>query len=140
MSENARIATLTRLRTLAESVRNLAVVAVQHHIHNEFAAGHLTVTDLADLQQEWNGIEDHLDAFIDLATSKLTESIDSAHADRISLDMTNTPTVTLTSADITFDDQPDPDGDRDYPGPTGCPTCHHDLELNADLRCSRCGS
>lgn len=128
MSENTRIATLTLIKTLAESVRNLAVVAVQHRIHNEFAAGHLTVTDLADLQQEWNGIEDHLDAFIDLTAYKLDGAIDSAHADRVSLDMTNTPTVTLTSNDITFDE------------PQACSSCSHDLELNADLRCSRCGS
>ena len=34
---------------------------------------------------------------------------------------------------------PDPDGDRDYPGPEVCPSCNHDFELNADMRCTRCG-
>ena len=37
-------------------------------------------------------------------------------------------------------DEPDPDGDRDYPGIPTCPSCKHDLELDAELRCSRCGA
>jgi hypothetical protein len=36
--------------------------------------------------------------------------------------------------------QPDPDGDRDYPGCNPCPSCNHDLELDADFRCTRCGT
>lgn len=30
--------------------------------------------------------------------------------------------------------------DRDYPGDNPCPSCNHDLELDADFRCVRCGS
>jgi hypothetical protein len=37
-------------------------------------------------------------------------------------------------------DEPDPDGDRDHPGIPTCPSCKHDLELDAELRCSRCGA
>jgi hypothetical protein len=35
--------------------------------------------------------------------------------------------------------EPNSDGDRDYPGPNPCPSCEHDLELDADFRCTRCG-
>lgn len=52
-------------------------------------------------------------------------------------------------------EDPEPHGSRDtfVPHPTNpriaprnpelspvCPSCHHDLELNADMRCVRCGS
>jgi hypothetical protein len=34
---------------------------------------------------------------------------------------------------------PDPDGDRDYPGPEICPQCDHQLRLDSEGRCSSCG-
>jgi hypothetical protein len=37
-------------------------------------------------------------------------------------------------------DEPDPDGDRDWPGVSPCPNCNHQLELDADFRCLHCGS
>jgi hypothetical protein len=36
--------------------------------------------------------------------------------------------------------EPDPDGDRDWPGVSPCPNCNHQLELDADFRCVHCGS
>jgi hypothetical protein len=37
-------------------------------------------------------------------------------------------------------DEPDPDGDRDWPGVSPCPNCNHQLELDADFRCLHCGT
>jgi len=34
---------------------------------------------------------------------------------------------------------PDPDGDRDYPGPEICPQCDHRLRLDSEGRCCSCG-
>jgi len=40
----------------------------------------------------------------------------------------------LTQADLDHPDNHDRDAGRH------CLTCHHDLELDADFRCTRCGS
>jgi len=35
--------------------------------------------------------------------------------------------------------EPDPDGDRDYPGPEICPQCDHRLRIDSEGRCCSCG-
>jgi|LakMenEpi03Aug12_release.lakeMendotaPanAssembly.Ray.scaffolds.fasta_scaffold16103_1 uncharacterized paraquat-inducible protein A len=39
-----------------------------------------------------------------------------------------------------YHDEPEQEWDRDYPGDNPCPSCNHQLELDADFRCTRCGT
>lgn len=49
-----------------------------------------------------------------------------------------TPGLTPFLGTQVGDDQPNPDGDRDYAGP--CPACGNSLPLDAECRCSGCGN
>ena len=94
---------LADIRTAATALLNLGTISVQREIHNALAAGHITPAELHLLQAEWNGVQDHLESFI--------ETISDNHPDN---------------------------NDRD--AGRVCATCDHDLELNADFQCVRCGS
>jgi hypothetical protein len=107
-----RLASLSRIQDITDSLRMLALTGLQHFIHAEFARGHLTPADLHMLQQEMSGVTDHLATLSDICESEIT---------------------------------PEPHGTRDtfVPHPTDhpvCDSCNHDLELNADFRCVRCGA
>ena len=69
----------------------------------------------------------------------LIEELQSA-LDQLRLEDLPVPGLTPFLGTPTPDDEPDPDGDRDYPGIPVCHSCNHDLELDAELRCSRCGA
>lgn len=90
------------------------------------------MSDLSDFTSRLAAIPDaDLIAEMQAALDNLTP------ADLLSLP---TPGLTPFLGTPCGDDQPDPDGDRDYAGPQVCPQCDHDLELNADFRCVRCGA
>jgi hypothetical protein len=55
---------LHMISNLTKAVRTLATASIQHRIHHEFASGNLTVKEMSDLQAEYNGVSDHLDAFM----------------------------------------------------------------------------
>ena len=69
----------------------------------------------------------------------LIEELQSA-LDQLRLEDLPIPGLTPFLGTPTSSDEPDPDGDRDHPGPRTCPCCNHDLELDAELRCTRCGA
>lgn len=59
------------------------------------------------------------------------------------IDLITLPTHGLTpylGMQVRPGDEPDPDGDRDWPGVSPCPNCNHQLELDADFRCLHCGT
>lgn len=126
-STELRLEALRTLKIAAESVRALSTLAVQRPIHNLRASHIITIREMLDLQAEWNGVSDHLDQFISTVERLHMAAIDDAWADKVSRDM-----------------DPDPDGDRDYAGPTDnndpCPACGNSLHLNAECRCSGCGN
>ena len=56
------------------------------------------------------------------------------------LDLATLPTPGLTPyLGVPTGDEPDPDGDRDWPGPEICPQCDHRLRLDSEGRCCSCG-
>ena len=122
-----RLARLAEFHTAANSVLNLATIAVQREIHNAFAAGQITALELHLLQAEWNGVQDHLESFLETISSIRNAAIDEAFTDKIAEEM----------ASWTEPNHPD-NHDRD--AGRHCLTCQHDLDLDADFRCTRCGS
>lgn len=90
-STNHRIEALRTLKIAAESVRALSTLAVQRPIHNLMAARLITVREMLDLQAEWNGVSDHLDAFINTLEGIYMTAIDDAHDEKISRDMDPEP-------------------------------------------------
>lgn len=73
------------------------------------------------------------------ATSDINVILDFIWEGREQLDHAITTIDEIAHANAP-DRYPDPDGDRDFPGHTVCDSCNNDLELNADLRCTRCGA
>lgn len=121
-----RIARLSDLHTAANSVLNLATIAVQREMHNMLADRRITALELHTLQSEWNGVQDHLEAFLETISSIRNAAIDEAFNDKIARD--------CGLIDPNHPDNHDRDAGRH------CLTCNHDLELDADFRCTRCGS
>jgi len=135
MSANdRRISALRNLSLSAESVRNLAVMAIQREIHNIFADRLMTVSELNDLQSEWNGIEDHLDSFINTLVGIRDIARDDAFTDSLNLAATG----------CRHDFDPEPHGARNPIDPRDlapeCPACGNSLPLDAECRCSGCGN
>lgn len=112
-----RLVRLAELQAAADSILTLGTISVQRQIHDLYAERRIDANELHVLQSEWNGVQDHLESF--LSTLSSIRSAAAAQARK---------------ADLSFAH----DGVRD-PIPH-CPTCSHDLELDADFRCVRCGS
>ena len=86
---------------------------------------------MSDLARKLSSLPDaHLIAEMQAAIHSLTPA-----------DLASVPTPGLTPFLGTpcGDDQPDPDGDRDYPGPQICCQCDHILRIDNDGRCVYCG-
>ena len=55
---------LHMISNLANHLRSLGTAAIQHRIHHELVSGNITVAEMSALQAEFNGVNDHLDLFI----------------------------------------------------------------------------
>jgi hypothetical protein len=113
-SPASRISAFSELKLLAEGLRNLGTAAVQRRLHDECAAQNITALDLHHLQSEWNGVQDHLDRFMEQLELLRNETLDEAWSDKISSDSDSNA--------------------------THCGACFLRLELNADGLCSACGN
>jgi hypothetical protein len=98
------------LQPLIDSLRTV-VSAANDRMHVMHAQGHITLPELMSVQAHISTACDHLDLASDLA-----EAIDNQ------IEAPNHP------------DQNDRDAGRI------CEQCNHDLELDADFRCTRCGA
>lgn len=98
------------LQPLIDSLRTV-VSTVNDRMHVMHAQGHLTLPELMAVQSEINAACNHLEL-----ASLLAAAIDNQ------IETPNHP------------DQNDRDAGRI------CEQCNHDLELDADFRCTRCGA
>jgi len=122
-----RIIRIKEIQTTANALLNLGTISVQREIHNALAAGNITADELHLLQSEWNGVQDHLECFLEAIASTLNSAINDAFTDKVSREMDS-------QLDANHPDNNDRDAGRH------CLSCSHELELDADFRCTRCGS
>ena len=123
-----RIIRLYELKGATESILTLSTISVQRVIHNSLAEGLINTNELHVLQSEWNGVQDHLESFIETISSILSAAKDVDRKERAFFANTG------VRVDGNHPDNHDRDAGR------VCPACDHDLELNADFQCARCGA
>ena len=123
-----RIIRLYELKGATESILTLSTISVQRVIHNSLAEGLINTNELHVLQSEWNGVQDHLESFIETISSILSAAKDVDRKERAFFANTG------VRVDGNHPDNHDRDAGR------VCPSCDHDLELNADFQCARCGA
>lgn len=119
---------LGEIHTAATALLNLGTISVQREIHNALAAGNITPAELHLLQSEWNGVQDHLESFLDTLSSLRNAIEHQARMDSLAF---------AHDGVRNRDNHPD-NHDRD--AGLVCASCQHDLEQDADFRCVRCGT
>jgi hypothetical protein len=122
-----RIVRLAELYSAANSILTLGTISVQREIHNIHAECKISANTLHVLQSEWNGVQDHLESFLETLSS-IRSAIELQY---------RKDSLAFAHDGVRRDNHPD-NNDRD--AGRVCPTCDHDLELNADFQCVRCGS
>lgn len=129
------------LKHYIDSLRTI-VSAAHDRMHVMHAQGNLNLKELLAVQYEISAACDHLEL-----ASNLADLIDHANDISFEIEEDKKPSDPIDEAwdkkvsdemdSWTKDSHPD-NNDRD--AGRICDQCNHDLELNADLRCTRCGA
>lgn len=92
---DARLGTLQDLLEAGHALTNLGILSIQRRIHDACSKREITAVELNQLQTDFNGVRDHLEALVD--------------------------TLAKLRHGIPVNRGPNPDGDRDYAGPSDGP-------------------
>jgi len=127
MSSNVtRIDEIVKFRNTVEIANHCSTIPAQRRLANLLLAGHITVRQFNQMQEQLNGIDDHISNLLSLIALARLDAMDELWENK------------------SDDDDPEPHGARDPIGPRDlqpeCPACGNSVPLDADCRCSGCGN